>query len=195
MVLRNLCVYGGTFDPIHFGHLILANYIKEELDVDKFIFIPSFLPPHKTNKTHTPFDHRLKMLELAIGNSDDFLISDIEYKRKGLSYSHITIDELREHYSPENLYFLIGGDSLRDLHQWKNPEKIMNTAKIVVVGRPGSDYSEVDQNILNKVKIIKSPLIEISSTDIRSRIKTGKSIKYMVPEIVEKYIIENGLYL
>lgn len=197
MVLKKLCVYGGTFDPVHLGHLLLANYIKEELGVEKFMFIPTFLPPHKTDQQFSSFTHRYNMLKLALKDSGEFLISDIEYQRQGTSYSYLTIDQLRKEYvlSREDFYFLIGGDSLVELHQWREPEKILDNASVVVMNRPGSDFSSVSESFLNKVQILNTPLVEISSTDVRNRIKTGGSIKYMVPDSVEKYIHENGLYL
>ena len=193
---NNLCIYGGTFDPVHYGHLILANFVKEELGVDKILFVPSFFPPHKEHNSYTPFHHRYQMLQLAIENNPDFSISDIEYQRQGTSYSYLTIEEVKQKYglNENNLYFLIGGDSLVDFHQWRYPEKILDSAKVVVVGRHDSYYDDVDRIIYDKVQILNSPLIEISSTDIRKNILIGKSVKHSIPYSVEKYILDNNLY-
>ena len=196
MVLKSLCIFGGCFDPIHYGHLILANYIREELDVEKFMFIPSFLPPHK-EKAFSLFKHRFKMLKLALGKDSDFLVSDIESKRKEPSYSFLTINNLKSQYrlKSEQLYFLIGGDSLVDFHTWKEPHMILDSAQVMVLDRPGYCYDNVDKTILNKVKFLKTPLIEISSTNIRERIKADKSIEFFVPNQVVKYIMDNDLYV
>jgi len=196
VVLKNLCVYGGTFDPVHFGHLILANISKEELAVEKFIFLPSFLPPHKKDQNSLSFDQRLKMLELALEGCENFLISDIENQLEGLSYSYLTIEKLKKKYSltRENFYFLIGGDSLVDFHKWRKPGQILADVQLIVVDRPGSDYSQVDEKIMKQVRFIKAPLIELSSTEIRHRIRTGKSVRFMMPEKVAQYIYANHLY-
>lgn len=191
---NSLCIYGGTFDPVHYGHLILAQFVKEELDVDKILFVPSFLPPHKDHTSYSDFQHRYNMLQLAIESNPDFLISNIEYKRQGTSYSYLTIDEIKQQYNLDKVYFLIGGDSLVNFHQWRNPERILDSAQVVVVGRTDSTYENVDKKIIDKVRIIDSPVIEISSTSIRQRIFDGKPVEYQIPEIIHKYIKKHNLY-
>ncbi len=193
---KGVCIFGGTFDPIHYGHLILANKIKEQLGVDKIIFVPSYFPPHKNAGSYSDFNHRYKMVELAIADNPDFMLSDIEHQQKGVSYSYKTINYFRDFFSLDKaaLFFLIGGDSLVNFHQWKNPYEILDKATVVAVDRKNADYSAVEPSILSDVKITETPLIEISSTDIRHDIKTGKSVKYQLPDVVIDYIIEQQLY-
>lgn len=192
---KGLCLYGGTFDPVHNGHLILANFVREELDVDKIVFVPSFLPPHKDSEKHSSFKHRYTMLKLALRNNPDFIISDIEYHLQGTSYSYITIDEIKKIYHSESIYFLIGGDSLVNFHKWRKPERIVDNARVVVMGRRDYNFDTVDSKILNKVTILNTPLIEISSTEIRHRIAKGLSVRYLLPDAVINYISDNQLYI
>lgn len=189
-------IYGGTFDPIHFGHLILSEWIRESLDLEKIIFIPAFIPPHKTEKTITPPSDRKRMLLMAIENNPCFRMSDYELEKQGVSFSIDTITYYRERYGLDksDLYFLIGSDSLHDFHTWHQPEKILSLCEVVVYHRPGYDVDAVDPKWKNSVHIYNNPRIEISSTVIRARVALGLSIKYMLPSNVEKYIRDHSLY-
>ncbi|MBN2281294.1 MAG: nicotinate (nicotinamide) nucleotide adenylyltransferase [Candidatus Marinimicrobia bacterium] len=193
---KSLCIFGGTFDPVHNGHIRLANFVQEELGVDKIIFVPSYLPPHKPENIYTSFRQRYEMLEIATRDNPDFIISTIEMEMQGVSYSYLTIEALRKRYflKTEKPYFLIGGDSLVNFHQWRYPEKILESAHVVVVNRSGNDFNSVNSDILGKVKILNSPLINISSTEIRQRISTGQNCDYLVMQLVLDYIYENSLY-
>ncbi len=194
---KSVCIYGGTFDPVHNGHLILANIVKETLCADKMLFVPSYRPPHKTLANYSRYEHRYAMLQKATENNPDFMVSDIEYLRKGPSYSHITIDEVKDRFnlSTRDLYFLIGGDSLVNFNQWKNPEKILDSCRVVVMARSNYNFENVEKKILDRVRILSTPLIELSSTDIRYRVQHDLSIQYMVPEVVEQLIQEKRLYI
>ncbi len=185
-------ILGGSFNPIHLGHLIVANWVVEEFSLDKIIFIPCFIQPLKSCKDFAESNHRLEMIKMAIANNPKFEVSDFEIKRKRKSY---TIDTLRYFKKTfENLYFIIGADNLNEFHRWKEPDEILKTAKLIVVNRGG--YNVRIPKKLRKVEIYqcKIPAIEISSTNIRERIRKNLSIKYLVPDSVEKYIHQNNLY-
>jgi len=192
-----ICIFGGTFDPPHLGHLILAENVLEQLKVDKFIFIPSYNPPHKQAKDYTSFFHRCEMVSIATKNNDKFDFSKIEEKRKGKSYSIETINEIKSEYnlSSDQLYFMIGGDSLLNLHLWKNPENILKSSKVVVVARSDNSFKKVKSEFLKQVLILQTPQIDISSTEIRNRVKNNQSIKYLVSKEIEDYISDNKLYI
>lgn len=189
-------VYGGSFDPIHQGHLILAEYVRENLSLDKILFIPAAISPHKTRHQVTPAPLRLKMVELAIADNPYFQFSDIEIKRGGISYTVETIKTLREDYSlrQDQLLLLIGSDNLLDLPKWKEPERLLALCQVAVLPRPGFDIEEAEERFRKRVLVLQTPLIEISSQQIRRRVKQGKSIKYLVPPSVERFIKEKGLY-
>lgn len=195
-------IMGGTFNPIHNGHLILSEYVKEEEKLDKIIFIPAGEPPHKTDKNILSSNHRKKMVDLAIKNNNDFISSNIEIKNKGLSYTIDTLNILEGIYENSQLNMILGADSLINLKTWKNYQEIIDKVKILVVGRFGKDEEKLNQIIKDLniesngcIKKIDTPLVEISSTRIRQRVRNRKSIKYLVPEDVENYIIDNSLYV
>lgn len=192
---------GGTFNPIHHGHLILSEYVRENCKLDKVIFIPTGLPPHKAELSVENPETRLEMTKLAIESNSFFYISDIETYREGISYTIDTIMELKKLYPKDQLYFIIGADSLFQLHTWKDYEKLIGTTNIIVVNRPGGANNLIGDKIKEYVDLfggniieVKSPLIEISSSDIRERVKNGKSIKYLVPKKVEEYILQQSIY-
>jgi len=192
-------VFGGSFDPVHVGHIILARDVKEKLKADKVIFVPAAQAPLK-DKHKASAEDRLKMLELALEREEDFLIEDYEIKRGGVSYTVYTLEYLKEKYRGEELYLLLGSDSFLKFHMWKEPLRILELAKIVVVDREGK-LKEVEKYIEERFKefrdsIVFLPLrrIDVSSTEIRERIKQGKSIYCLVPEKVEEYIKKRGLY-
>lgn len=192
---------GGTFNPIHTGHLIISEYIKGKFPLDKVIFIPTNNPPHKEMEGVISAFHRYKLALLATENNQDFEVSNIELEREGKSYTIDTINEFKKLYPNDELYFLIGGDTLYKLIEWHNIEQLFQVIDFIVIGRDG--FSNDD--ILNKIKELKDnygaridfvdgPIIEISSTEIRENIKNDHSIKYLVPEKVEDYIYYNKLY-
>lgn len=193
-------IMGGTFDPIHHGHLILSEYIRIKAKLDKIIFIPTGNPPHKDSQNILKGETRLKMVELAIETNPYFISSDIEVKRTNTSYTIDTVAHLKDKYKDCQLYMIIGADTLLSLHTWKDFSQILTQTKFIVADRLGL-CDDIDKEIdrLNKkydsdIISMDSPVIDISSTLIRQSLKEGLSIKYLVPELVEEYILENNLY-
>ncbi|MCS7151557.1 MAG: nicotinate (nicotinamide) nucleotide adenylyltransferase [Endomicrobia bacterium] len=194
--MSSIILFGGTFDPIHMGHLILAEYAAEFVKAKKVLFIPCYKPPHKLKYEPVHWKHRLNMVKLAVNGISKFEVSDFEIKRKEISYTYVTVDWFSKVYKADDLYFLIGFDSLLSLHTWQNWEKIIQKVKFLVGERmvDKSKMGLLPSKIYNKVIFFDSPIIEISSTEIRERLKKSLSIKYLVPEEVEKYILRHGLY-
>lgn len=193
-----LGLYGGTFDPIHLGHLILAEQCREACGLDRVWLIATGSPPHKP-EGRTPIGHRLEMVRIAIAGHPAFVASDIEAKRPGPHYSVETLEAIRRDHPNDELFFLIGADSLADLPSWREPERIAQTATIVVVNRPGIE--EVDPSRLpdfgpgsHPLAWVSIPPVGIASSDLRRRLAEGRSIRYMVPRGVEAYIEAHGLY-
>lgn len=183
-------ILGGTFNPIHIGHLILAEESREKLGLDKIIFVPTYLPPHKDNSDIAEARTRLKMASLAIKGNRDFAVSDIEIKRDGRSYTIDTIRELKKEYPDDELFFIIGSDLLNYLEEWKDLSEIVKMVKFVAVTRPGFPLEKIPSYI----RTVAINAVDISGFEIRRRIKENKSLKYLVPEAVRAYIIKNKLY-
>lgn len=199
---KSIAIMGGTFDPIHYGHLMTAEAVRKEFDIEKVIFVPSGNPPHKGNKEVLDVEFRYVMTELATLGNDKFDISAIEARREGISYTVDTIEEIRKHCSADTkIYFIIGADAVENILTWKNAKKLLNLCEFIAVTRPGYDKKKLLEHITNikseyKVNILflQIPELAISSTDIRQRIQDNKSISYLLPEAVEKYIYKYGLY-
>lgn len=195
-------IMGGTFDPIHFGHLRMAESARESFSLDEVLFIPAAKPPHKVEKHISPEVHRLMMTYLATQSNKFFQVSPMEFLREGLSYTLDTVDALHEKYGAgTELFFIIGGDSMADLYKWYKAQKLLQKVNFIAAARPGVEvHLDELQNFfgadsMKHIHQIISPGLEISSTELRERVKNGKSIKYLVPHIVEEYIIKNRLYL
>jgi len=186
-------IFGGSFDPVHLGHLILAQMACEELDLRRVYFVPTAVPPHKIDRELTPFELRVKMLQLAIEGNEDFEISLIE-NRETPSYTYETILQFRKAgYSKDELHLLVGSDSLNDMGKWREPEKIFANATIVSMMRPG--YEDIPSLPAGSaIVVLERGSNSISSTDIRELVKSGRSIRYLVPEAVENFIKEHSLY-
>ena len=198
-----LGIFGGTFDPIHLGHLILAEHCREACRLDRVLFIPAGQPPHKSDRQITPGRARLEMVELAIAGNATFAASSIELERVGPSYSADTLAALASEHPDAELFFLIGSDSLADLPQWYQPARIAERAVIVVATRPGVEKLDLAplRGILGTTAterierhVVQIPLVQIASSAIRSRVSAGQSIRYLVPRAVECYIETHGLY-
>ncbi len=191
-----VCLFGGTFDPPHIGHLLIAQTVCEAEGFDKIIFVPACHAPHKDKKDVTPVDKRLKMLELAVADNPNFEISDLEIRRGGISYSIDTIRTVKKKLglSKAQLYFLIGSDTLKKFHTWKDPYAILEECQVLVALRPGFKPSSIDRGIMEKVQFANIPRIEISSTTIRQRWRENKTIRYMVTQPVWEFIHKNNLY-
>ena len=189
-----ICLFGGTFDPPHIGHLLVAQTVCEAEDFDKILFIPAFQPPHK--RDITPVDERISMLELAVEGNPNFEISDVELKRKGISYTIDTVKAIKTEMSLKNneIFYLMGSDSLLEFQHWKEPEGILNECQVIVAIRPGFRPSDIPSWILQRIQFANIPRFEISSTNIRHRWVENKTIRYMVTLPVWEYIEKNNLY-
>jgi nicotinate-nucleotide adenylyltransferase len=181
-------ILGGTFNPPHIGHLILAQEMLEQLKLDKIFFIPTNNPPHKKGKQLEP-KKRFLMAKLAVAGNPNFKVLDLELKRKGKSYTVDTIVELKNKYPRDSFYLIIGSDLAKDFKKWKNSQKIKKMVTIIVAKRRGSSFRS--SKSFKQVDIIQ---IELSSSQIRERIKKGKTVKYLIPKKVEDYIKENNIY-
>ena len=192
-----VCLFGGTFDPPHLGHLIIAQTIFEAENFDQIVFVPAYQPPHKNGMKISPVDQRLEMLNRAIKENPNFIMSDLEIERKGLSYSIDTIMDYKKqnNLNSNELFYLMGSDSLRQFKKWKNPKMIIDESRVIVAIRPGFRPSDIPNWILAKIQFASIPRIEISSTTIRERWISDKTIRYMVTESVWQYINKNKLYL
>jgi nicotinate-nucleotide adenylyltransferase len=210
-----LGILGGTFDPIHLGHLRTAEEIGQELGLEKVYLIPSASPPHKTTEPIALFHHRLAMAQLAIGDSSLLEVLDLEGKRPGLSYSIETLKEFHNIFSPDpELFFILGVDAFLEINTWKDYQELFNYAHFVIIERARFQPHDLKAFLLSlglKVKKTNLPgvfitqsrntvalsaptFIDISSTQIRALVAAGKSIRFLLPESVREYIIEKGLY-
>jgi len=195
-------IMGGTFNPVHCGHLIVAEAVRESYSLDKVLFIPSGRPPHKSVDEVIDAEQRYEMVRLALSSNSYFEASRIEIDRKGYSYTVNTLQTLQELYGTAvKLYFIIGADIIPELATWKEYRSVFKLCEFIAVLRPehGSDTFKADITKLNSdygniINIAEAPLVKISSSDIRERCSAGKSVKYLVPEEVEQYIKTEGLY-
>jgi len=194
-------LFGGTFDPVHFGHLLMAEQCREHCRLDEVWFLPSGLPPHKQQAPITEGGQRVEMLRLATAGHSVFQVNDLELKRDGPTFTVDTLSELAAQEPGRELFFLIGGDSLNDLPTWREPERIAELAVIVAANRgdvalPSQTEltSLLGEAVANRVQLVTMPGMDVSATDIRRRVREGKSIRYMTPRAVEVYIHQHGLY-
>ena len=192
---------GGTFDPIHLGHLLIAEEARDSIGLDKVVFVPAGEPQLKNTETVTASKHRFAMVELAVRSNRNFQVSDIEVLRSGPSYTVDTLDEFRDHYGIETELFLImGTDSLSQLNQWRHPDRLFEMCTVVVISRAGHEnvnIKKIDtfvQGASSKVISLPGPGYAISATEIRNRVALHKTITYRVPDVVEAYIQDYGLY-
>jgi nicotinate-nucleotide adenylyltransferase len=198
-----LGIYGGSFDPIHFGHLLVAENCREQQKLDEVWFIPAATSPHKRQRTPADARHRIEMLQLAVGGHEPFQISTIEIDRGGISYTVETLENLRAEDPSREMFLLLGADALADLPSWKDPKRICELALPLVVSRayaPEPDFAVLvdfmarDRIAAAQAAQVKMPPIGIASSDIRRRVAAGKSIRFRTPRAVEKYIETHGLY-
>ena len=190
MKKKKIGLLGGTFDPIHLGHLVLAEEVAEALKLDKVVFVPAYQPPHKTQNPSAGPKDRYKMTELAIAGNPRFEISDIEINTRRKCFTVETLRKLKKIYKNSKLFFITGSDSLFALPTWKDIEEIYKISQFVVGRRPGYPLESVP----HKVLVVKISPIDISSSQIRKWIKQGRSVKYLVPDAVIRYIKKKGLY-
>lgn len=195
---ERLGMLGGTFDPVHIGHLILGEAAREELGLDRVIFVPTGHSWRKPDREITPAADRLAMLRLAIEDNPHFEVWTVEVEREGPSYSEVTLAALRDANPGAELFFILGRDALADLSNWHNPSAVVSLATLVVAAR-GDDMSSVTENAalarLNaRIFSLQMPVIGVSATDIRRRVHDGRSIRYLAPDAVADYIALRGLY-
>ncbi|GAC1568759.1 MAG: nicotinate-nucleotide adenylyltransferase [Ktedonobacteraceae bacterium] len=201
---RRVGVIGGTFDPVHYGHLVIAEEVHAALDLAEMVFVPAGQQPHKPDSQVSTAEHRLAMLELALASNAHFSISRVDLERPGPSYTVDTLRLLRQQWGEQTaIYFVIGWDSLEYFFTWRDPAGILKQLSyLVAVRRPG--YNE-DSNyraslearlpgIKQKLLVVSAPQLDISSTDLRARVAEGRPIKYQLPESVEQYIVQQRLY-
>ena len=197
---RRLGILGGTFDPIHMGHLITAEIVRVSAALDEIIFIPAARPPHKENKGEAPAEDRLLMVQCAVEGNPAFSVSDIELRREGPSYTVDTIAALSEQLGDAELFFITGADAMNDLYRWHDPVRLLHSCTFIVAARQGVELDEsrlaeqFSPEQRSRIRIVPTPHLEISSTVIRARVRAGRSIRYLVPRAVELYIEERGLY-
>jgi nicotinate-nucleotide adenylyltransferase len=185
-------IFGGTFDPIHNGHLITAQSVREIRKLDNIIFIPAFISPHKSEVKTSSAEHRLNMIKIATGDIPFFECSDIEIRRDGISYTVDTLRELKKSY--DDLEFIIGYDNIFKFHDWKDPDEIFMLTKIIVLKRKSSLPAPFEDKYSREAIFVQTRGIEISATDIRERVKKGMPIHFLVTQKVEEYIYQNNLY-
>ena len=200
MDLTRLGVMGGTFDPIHHGHLAAAQEAASALHLDRVLFIPVWQPPHKLDEPAASPADRLCMVRLAVADNPLFEVSPIEMDRLGRSYTVHTLQRLVDLYPGADLYFIVGMDSLADLPKWHDPIGILERARIVALHRPGwqtVDLAELTYQLpesQGRVLLVEMPALDISSTELRERIGAGRPVRYLVPDSVASYVEERGLY-
>jgi nicotinate-nucleotide adenylyltransferase len=198
-----LGLYGGSFDPVHYGHLLLAETCREQCRLDAVWFAPAAIPPHKQDRTLSPAADRIEMLKLAIGGHEPFTIFTGEVDRGGISYTVETLEQLHEELPEAELFFLMGADSLADLPTWREPQRICELAFPIIVRRAGSP--QADDSILSQLMTadrlatarahrVEMPVIDLRATDIRRRVAASQSIRFRTPRAVEKFIETHGLY-
>jgi len=200
-VLRRIGIMGGTFDPVHYGHLVAAEGARCHFNLDKVIFVPAGSPPHKIPKQISGANHRLVMTHLAVSSNPFFTVSAIEIEREGKTYTIDTVREISGLCRDADIYFITGADAVLEILSWKNVLELLSMCFIIAATRPGYKLVSLKEGLpglsddeLKKIIIMEVPALAISSTDIRQRILAGKPIKYLLPENVEKYIKEQSLY-
>ncbi len=197
---KKVGIMGGSFNPIHQGHLVVANEVLSIYNLDEIIFVPAGNPPHKNGLKTSPWD-RYFMTQLATMSNEKFTVSDIEIKKTEKSYTLNTLMQFKEMYPDTEFYFITGTDAVIDLPNWHEPKKLLSLCKFIAVSRPGTEkeiietkIKEIRESLNGHIELMQVPMLQISSTDIRERFKNGISSKYLLPEPVEQYIIKNNLY-
>ncbi len=196
-------IFGGTFDPVHTGHLILAEQAREQARLEEVWFVPAPRPPHKDETTITRFEQRVEMLALAVAGNPAFRVDEIEKDRPGPTYTVDTIAELCRRHPSDEFFLLVGSDTLKDLPLWHEPVQLLKQAGLVVMARPGHGVMSAAElrgrlglpaSVPLRLEVVRAPLIDISSHDLRNRAATGRTLRYFLPRAVECYILEKHLY-
>jgi nicotinate-nucleotide adenylyltransferase len=194
-------IMGGTFDPIHYGHLVAAEGARHHFNLDMVIFVPAARPPHKGMRVITDPVHRLNMTVLATGSNPRFEVSDVEIKRRGTSYTIDTVLNFRQSWPGSEIYFITGADAVLEILTWHRVRELLDLCSFIAATRPGyrlenlaETLKGLPQGYIDKISVMEVPALAISSTDIRDRVIRGMPIKYLLPEEVEDYIFRKGLY-
>src|SRR5260370_5695922 len=200
---QRIGVFGGTFDPVHLGHLIMADQCREQAQLDQVWFVPAARPPHKLDRPLTPFAQRVEMLSLAVAGAPVFRVDELEKDRPGPSYTADTLEELQQRNPIAEFALLLGSDCLPDLAHWKEPSRIVDRAELLVFTRPAwplltaeqvRQALHLDADTRLRMQTVHVPLIHIASRDLRQRVAENRSIRFLVPRAVECYIQEKKLY-
>jgi len=198
-----LGIFGGTFDPVHYGHLLLAETCREQCRLDSVWFVPAATPPHKSAHPPAPAQHRWEMLRLAIGGHEALELSPLELDRGGVSYTFETLEAVHRQRPTDEIFLLVGADTLADMPNWREPQAILRLAHPVVVARAGApapDFTPLaalaapEELAAMRRHVVAMPAVDLSSSDIRRRVAQGQSIRYRTPRAVEEYIRSSGLY-
>jgi len=196
---HRLGLFGGTFDPLHLGHLVVAQDAVERLALDRLLFVVAGLPPHKVRDSLSPPELRLEMVRAAVAGNPAFGVSAVEMERPGPTYTVDTLRAFRDMHPETELFFLLGADQLAEFHEWREPEAIASLATLVAMAREGSGVDPVSTMTLPadlKVDFVRIPVtrLDVSSTDIRGRVREGRSVRYLVPPEVRRIMEDHGLY-
>ncbi len=189
-----LGIFGGTFNPIHYGHLINAEILRSDFNLDRIILVPSRQPVHKSLDGNVPGEERYAMVALAVGGTKEIEVSRIEIDREEPSYTITTVHGLLELYPGSELYLIIGMDSLAELDRWRESGHLLEHVSVIVMRRPGPEAPPGGVPVTGRIHYAENPLIDISSTYIRDRLRAGKSVRYLLPDAVIDYIQKKGLY-
>ncbi|MDA8441670.1 MAG: nicotinate-nucleotide adenylyltransferase [Peptococcaceae bacterium] len=199
--MRRIGIMGGTFDPIHNGHLAAAEAASEAFDLEQVVFVPAGIPPHKAGVV-TPGWQRLAMVDQAIKNKLQFRVSDFEIVKSGISYTIDTVAEFHSRYGPETeIYFITGADAFLEIITWKDIRRLMEMCRFIAVTRPGyagaglaAEIDKLPIYVQNRVNVLEVPGMQVSSTDVRAKISANQSVQGLVPTVVAEYIYEHNLY-
>jgi nicotinate-nucleotide adenylyltransferase len=197
---KRIGILGGTFDPPHIGHLWLATLAADALPLDRVVFMPALLPPHKRDRSMSSITDRLLMTRLAISGNDAFELSALEVGRPGPSFTIDSVEELQRAYSDARLFLLMASDSLAQIDSWREPDRLLSLIEWAVAPRPGSSLPDGEQlrdrfgAAAQRIHLLKGPSLDVSATEIRRRVAAGRAIRYLVPQAVEELILEKGLY-
>lgn len=194
-------VFGGTFDPVHIGHLAVAERVRSDLSLDRVILVPTNKSPFKLGQVTSSGEHRLNMLRLATRDNPHFTASDIELRRGGTSYTVDTLEALNNLYPNDEFYFIMGMDSFLELNGWKGVGRLVELSQLVVVTRPGYELPQEQRKLLalpaevwRRTHFLEVPGLDIAATEIRDRVNKGQSVRYLLVPEVEIYVHENGIY-
>ena len=188
-------LFGGSFNPPHIAHLIVAEQIREQFSLDQIWWIPAFVPPHKVGIELASAEHRLEMTHLATQDNPAFVVNAIEVRRKGTSYTLDTVSALQDEYPEDQFSLIIGGDSLAGFGSWHRPDEIIRRVPLIIYRRPGNAAEHIEPRFASRARFAEAPLLEISSTKIRALCQQGRSVRYLVPASVEAFIQTHQIYV